>query len=58
MGATDAELREALRSAAPELPAAAPPELGQHTREILAELLGYDGAAIDAMAADDVVQLG
>lgn len=46
-----------LLSAAPELPADPPPNLGQHTREILESLLGYDTADVDAMAADGVVQL-
>ena len=45
-------------SANPELPANPPPNLGQHTREILQGLLGYDAENVDGLAADGVVQLG
>jgi crotonobetainyl-CoA:carnitine CoA-transferase CaiB-like acyl-CoA transferase len=31
-----------------EHPVAPPPELGEHTRDVLQELLGYDDAAIAA----------
>jgi crotonobetainyl-CoA:carnitine CoA-transferase CaiB-like acyl-CoA transferase len=31
-----------------------PPALGEHTREVLTELLGYDDARLDDLAADDV----
>ncbi len=43
-------------SSAPELPANAAPNLGQHTREILHDLLGYDSRDVDRLAADGVVQ--
>ena len=43
-------------SAAPELPANPAPNLGQHTREILENLLGYETKDIDRLAADGVVQ--
>lgn len=36
-------------------PRSAPPKLGQHTREVLSGLLGYDAAAIDALAADGII---
>ena len=38
----------------PSAPRAMPPELGQHTDEILAEL-GRDAAAIDALRQNGVV---
>jgi len=44
-------------SAAPTLPAAPAPRLGEHTREILEGLLGYAPEQIDALAAEKVVQL-
>ena len=43
-------------SAAPELPANRAPNLGQHTREILQDLLGYTPADVDRLAAEGVVQ--
>jgi formyl-CoA transferase len=33
----------------------APPQLGQHTREVLTGLLGYSAAEVDALARDGVV---
>jgi crotonobetainyl-CoA:carnitine CoA-transferase CaiB-like acyl-CoA transferase len=40
----------------PLRPAGAPPwRIGQHTREVLTEVLGYDAARIDALIADRVV---
>jgi crotonobetainyl-CoA:carnitine CoA-transferase CaiB-like acyl-CoA transferase len=33
----------------------APPLLGQHTREVLQQVLGYDDARIDALHARGVV---
>jgi CoA:oxalate CoA-transferase len=36
-------------------PAAPPPGLGEHTREVLAALLGLDDAAIAALAAEGVI---
>ena len=44
-------------SAAVDLPAAPAPRLGQHTRTVLEELLGYSSAEVDAMASDGVVQV-
>ncbi|MEM8663737.1 MAG: CaiB/BaiF CoA-transferase family protein [Pseudomonadota bacterium] len=35
-----------------------PPMRGEHSREVLAELLGYDDTAIERLAADGVVDLG
>ncbi len=32
------------------------PDMGQHTREVLSELLGLDGAAIDELVAGEVVR--
>ncbi len=43
-------------SSAPERPANPAPNLGQHTREILQDLLGYDSKDVDRLAADGVVQ--
>ncbi len=43
-------------SSAPEPPAIAAPNLGQHTREILHNLLGYDSTDVDRLAADGIVQ--
>ncbi len=43
-------------SSTPELPANAAPNLGQHTREILHNLLGYDSTDVDRLAADGIVQ--
>ena len=35
----------------------APPALGQHTQEILREILGYSNETIQTLANDKVVQL-
>ena len=43
-------------SAAPELPSTSAPRLGQHSRAILAETLGYAPAEVEALIADGVVQ--
>ena len=43
-------------SAAPTPPAEPAPNLGQHTREILQDLLGYEPAEVDDLAAEGVVQ--
>ncbi len=42
-------------SAAPDIPTEAAPNLGQHTRAILSELLGYTNAQIDSLIAAGVV---
>jgi crotonobetainyl-CoA:carnitine CoA-transferase CaiB-like acyl-CoA transferase len=34
-----------------------PPARGEHTREVLTELLGYDDARLDDLAAHDVFGL-
>jgi crotonobetainyl-CoA:carnitine CoA-transferase CaiB-like acyl-CoA transferase len=34
---------------------AAPPQLGQHTREVLTGLLGYSAAEVEALAREGVV---
>ena len=34
---------------------AAPPTLGQHTREVLTGLLGYSASEVDALARDKVI---
>ena len=44
-------------SSAPELPAEPAPNLGQHTREILQDILGYDVKDVDRLASDGVVQV-
>jgi formyl-CoA transferase len=44
-------------SAAPEIPAAAAPALGQHTREVLEGLLRYSASDVERLAADGVVGL-
>ncbi|MDA0240132.1 MAG: CoA transferase [Proteobacteria bacterium] len=44
-------------SAAPELPTVAAPALGQHTREVLSELLGYGDEKISALSDQGVVEL-
>jgi formyl-CoA transferase len=44
-------------SAAPEIPAAAAPALGQHTREVLESLLRYSASDVERLAADGVVGL-
>jgi len=46
-----------LMSEAPDLPAEPAPDLGQHTEAVLHDLLGYDGAAIRALAEEKVIQL-
>jgi crotonobetainyl-CoA:carnitine CoA-transferase CaiB-like acyl-CoA transferase len=43
--------------AAPEIPTRAAPRLGEHTREILEELLGLSTEEIDRLASDGVVGL-
>ena len=43
-------------SAAPELPAEPAPNLGQHTRVILEEILDYSPDQVDDLVADGVVQ--
>ena len=43
-------------SAAPTLPAEPAPNLGQHTRIILEEILDYSPARVDELVADGVVQ--
>ena len=45
-------------SAAPELPANPAPNLGQHTREVLEGLLGYDTGEVDRLVAAGVVETG
>ena len=45
-------------SAAPELPANPAPNLGQHSREILEDLLGYASEDVDRLVADGVVETG
>ncbi len=42
-------------SAQPDLPDIHAPTLGQHNREVLAEVLGYDDATIDALEAAGVL---
>jgi crotonobetainyl-CoA:carnitine CoA-transferase CaiB-like acyl-CoA transferase len=42
-------------SDAPPEPDLVTPDLGEHNREILAELLGYDDATVDALEADGVL---
>lgn len=42
-------------SAAPELPSKPSPDLGQHTRSILSDFLGYDAQQIDELVAEGVV---
>ncbi len=42
-------------SAAPEIPAQTAPDLGQHTRPILQELLGYSSDEIDRLVEEGVV---
>jgi len=43
---------------APELPSEPAPNLGQHTREVMQDILGYDSKDIDKLANDGVVQVG
>ncbi len=45
-------------SSTPDLPARPAPKLGQHTREVLQGLLGYDSKEIEALSSAGVVQLG
>ena len=45
-------------SAQPQLPALYAPLLGEHTREVLQRVLGYDDATIDALVGDGVLQSG
>jgi formyl-CoA transferase len=45
-------------SSAPEIPAAPAPQLGEHTRVILGELLGYDDAEIDGLREQGVIEVG
>ncbi len=44
-------------SAAPEIPTHSAPNLGQHTRPILQELLGYSSGKVDALAEAGVVEV-
>ena len=43
-------------SSNPQLPAEPAPRLGQHTRPILQDVLGYSGSEVDALIAEKVVQ--
>jgi formyl-CoA transferase len=45
-------------STAPEIPTSPAPQLGEHTRPILKDLLGYDEAEIERLAAEGVVAPG
>jgi formyl-CoA transferase len=40
-----------------DLPAMPAPRLGQHSREVLADVLGFDDARIESLASEGVVQL-
>ncbi len=42
-------------SAAPDIPLAAAPALGAHTREILVELLGYEEGEVETLAAEGII---
>ena len=42
---------------APELPARPAPKLGEHTREVLQDILGYEAKDVDKLASDGVVQI-
>jgi len=44
-------------SAAPELPKNPAPNLGQHTREVLTEILGYEDGEVDALAKAGAVEI-
>ena len=44
-------------SSTPELPTEPAPDLGQHTREILQNVLGYDAKDVNKLASDGVVQV-
>ena len=39
----------------PELPLAVPPGYGEHTDEVLKELLGIEGEALEALRAANIV---
>jgi CoA:oxalate CoA-transferase len=43
-------------SGSPMPPAEAPPKLGQHTRPVLEELLGYSSAEVDALVDQGIVE--
>jgi formyl-CoA transferase len=43
-------------SANPQLPAEPAARLGQHTRTILQDVLGYSGTEVDALVSEQVVQ--
>lgn len=43
-------------SSNPVLPAEPAPNLGQHTRQVLQDVLGYDGPDIDRLVAENVIQ--
>ena len=45
-------------SAAPEIATDAAPQLGEHTRAILRDLLDYDEADIERLASEGVVATG
>ncbi|MDH3715143.1 MAG: CoA transferase, partial [Gammaproteobacteria bacterium] len=45
-------------SASPELPSRPAPALGQHTREVLEDLLGYSATEVDELVEEKIVQLG
>ena len=45
-------------STAPEIPVAPAPRLGEHTRSVLHDLLGYDGAEIDRLKVAGVIETG
>jgi crotonobetainyl-CoA:carnitine CoA-transferase CaiB-like acyl-CoA transferase len=49
-------IRNPVRYGALELRYAAPPLLGEHTRQVLAEVLGYSAAEVDALLAADVAR--
>lgn len=42
-------------STVPEIPTASAPQLGEHTRPILRDLIGYDDAKIDRLVSEGVV---
>ena len=44
-------------SSTPELPTNPAPRLGEHTREVLEDMLGYDANQVEALASSGVVQL-
>jgi crotonobetainyl-CoA:carnitine CoA-transferase CaiB-like acyl-CoA transferase len=45
-------------SSAPEIPTEPAPQLGEHTRTILGDLLGYDEAEIEGLLGKGVIGLG